>query len=133
MKVRQGITLEVFGQDGISVAPVRPEAREAWRQKLTGLLGDFGVEWDWSSTADYLRRVGEAKPAPDVAYLVPHGALRQFVVGPDDRKATAAEIEAMQSMLRRGLERERAAVPASSTPVRLSPTPRADRARRVLA
>ena len=104
MKVRQGITLEVFGQDGISVAPVRAEARAEWRQKLTGLLGDFGVEWDWSSTAEYLRRVGEAKPAPDVAYLVPHGALRQWVVGPDDRKATGAEIEAMQSLLRRGLD-----------------------------
>ena len=104
MKIRQGITLEVFGQDGISVAPVRPEARGAWREKLKGLLGDFGVEWDWSSTAEYLRRVGEAKPAPDVAYLVPHGALRQWVVGPDDRKATGDEIEAMQSLLRQGLD-----------------------------
>jgi N-acyl-D-amino-acid deacylase len=104
MKIRQGITLEVFGQDGISVAPVRPEARAAWRQKLTGLLGDFGVEWDWSSTVEYLRRVAEAKPAPDVAYLVPHGAIRQWVVGPDDRKATGDEIEAMQSLLRQGLD-----------------------------
>ena len=104
MKVRQGITLEVFGQDGISVAPVRPEARAAWRQKLTGLLGDFGVEWDWSSTAEYLRRVAEAKPAPDVAYLVPHGALRQWVVGPDDRKATGDETSAMQTLLRQGLD-----------------------------
>src|SRR5688572_4127633 len=104
MKIRQGITLEVFGQDGISVAPVRPEARAAWRQKLTGLLGDFGVEWDWSSAGEYLRRVGEAKPAPDVAYLVPHGALRQWVIGPDDRRATGDEIEAMQSLLRQGLD-----------------------------
>ena len=30
MKVRQGITLEVFGQDGISVAPVREGDRAAW-------------------------------------------------------------------------------------------------------
>ena len=104
MKIRQGITLEVFGQDGISVAPVRPEARAAWRQKLTGLLGDFGVQWDWSSTGEYLRRVGEAKPAPDVAYLVPHGAVRQWVIGPDDRRATGDEIEAMQSLLRQGLD-----------------------------
>src|SRR5215212_3145893 len=27
MKVRQGITLEVFGQDGLSVAPIRREDR----------------------------------------------------------------------------------------------------------
>src|SRR6185503_8731939 len=35
MKLRQGITLEVFGQDGISVAPVRPEDQQNWKQKLS--------------------------------------------------------------------------------------------------
>jgi N-acyl-D-amino-acid deacylase len=104
MKIRQGITLEVFGQDGISVAPVRVPQRAEWKQKLAGLLGDFGVEWDWSSTGEYLKRVGAARPAPDVAYLVPHGAIRQFAMGPDDRRATPAEIEEMQSLLRRGLD-----------------------------
>ena len=104
MKIRQGITLEVFGQDGISVAPVRPEHRGAWKQKLAGLLGDFGVEWDWSSTAEYLTRVADARPAPDVAYLVPHGAIRQWVVGPDDRKANDGELREMQSLLRRGID-----------------------------
>jgi N-acyl-D-amino-acid deacylase len=104
MKIRQGITLEVFGQDGISVAPVRPENRGAWRQKLTGLLGDFGVEWTWSSTAEYLQRVTEARPAPDVAYLIPHGAIRQWAMGPDDRKATDSDLAEMQSLLRRGID-----------------------------
>ncbi len=100
MKVRQGITLEVFGQDGISVAPVRGGEREAWKQKLKGLLGDFGVAWDWSSVADYLARVGAARPAVDVAYLVPHGALRQFVMGGDARRPGAEEQSAMQDLLR---------------------------------
>src|SRR3954462_7900392 len=81
MKVRQGITLEIFGQDGISVAPVRGEERAAWKQKLSGLLGDFGVEWTWSSVREYLDRVRAAGPAADVSYLVPHGALRQCVMG----------------------------------------------------
>src|SRR6187455_2841655 len=35
MKLRQGLTLEVFGQDGISVAPVRAEERPTWKQKLS--------------------------------------------------------------------------------------------------
>jgi N-acyl-D-amino-acid deacylase len=103
MKLRQGITLEVLGQDGISVAPVRPEDREAWRQKLSGLLGDFGVAWDWSSVAEYLARVRAAAPAQDMAYLAPHGALRQWVMGGGDRKAGPTERAALQEELRRAL------------------------------
>jgi N-acyl-D-amino-acid deacylase len=103
MKVRQGITLEVFGQDGISVAPVRTEERAVWKQKLSGLLGDFGVEWDWSSVREYLARVARAEPAPDVAYLVPHGAIRQCVLGGADRRADAAALSAMQDLLRESL------------------------------
>ena len=100
MKVRQGITLEVFGQDGISIAPVKAEEAEAWKRKLAGLLGDFGVAWDWSGVGEYLARVIAARPAQDVAYLAPHGAIRQVVMGGEDRKATAQELAGMQALLR---------------------------------
>ena len=104
MKLRQGITLEVFGQDGISVAPVKTEDRDAWRQKLRGLLGDFGVEWTWSSVGEYLDRVAAARPAQDAAYLAPHGAIRQHVMGGGDRRATEAETRAMQALLQTTLD-----------------------------
>ncbi len=103
MKIRQGVTLEVLGQDGISVAPVKHDDRDAWRRTLVGLLGDFGVAWDWSTTAEYLARVATARPAVDVAYLAPHGALRRIVMGADDRRATSAELAAMQSLLETAL------------------------------
>src|SRR5262245_19731887 len=103
MKVRQGITLEVFGQDGISVAPVKEDERPAWKQKLAGLLGDFGVDWDWSSVGGCLRRVTWARPVPDVAYLAPHGAIRQWVMGGDDRRPSAEETAALQAALRLAL------------------------------
>ncbi|HEY7509761.1 MAG TPA: D-aminoacylase [Vicinamibacteria bacterium] len=100
MKVRQGITLEVLGQDGISVAPVRADERTAWREKLAGLLGEFGVPWEWSSVGEYLSALEAARPACDLAYLVPHGALRQYVMGGEDRRATATELETMRGLLR---------------------------------
>jgi N-acyl-D-amino-acid deacylase len=103
MKLCQGITLEVFGQDGISVAPVKAADREAWRQKLSGLLGDFGVEWSWSSVGEYLARVAAARPAQDAAYLAPHGAIRQHVMGGEDRRATDAQARAMQELLQTAL------------------------------
>ena len=103
MKLRQGITLEVLGQDGISVAPVSEPGRASWKQKLAGLLGDFGVTWDWRSAGEYLARVAAARPAQDVAYLVPHGAIRQVAMGGDDRRPAGSELAAMQALLEQGI------------------------------
>lgn len=103
MKLRQGITLEVFGQDGISVAPVSEQERASWKRKLAGLLGDFGVAWDWCSVAEYLARVASARPSQDVAYLVPHGAIRQLAMGGGDRKPDGTELAAMKALLEQGI------------------------------
>jgi N-acyl-D-amino-acid deacylase len=99
MKVQQGITLEVLGQDGMSVAPVHAHDRRSWRAQLAGLLGTPDLEWDWSTVADFMARLAEAKPAPDVAYLAPHGALRQFVAGDAARRLSQDEIATMQALL----------------------------------
>src|SRR5438552_12381994 len=54
MKIRQGITLEIFGQDGISVAPIRATDRPQMTEQLAGLLGRHDQEWHWQSVAEYL-------------------------------------------------------------------------------
>ncbi len=103
-KVKQGITLELFGQDGISIAPVKEADVPRRRRQLSGLLTDPPLDWAWRSVADYLDAVEKAGPALDVAYLVPHGAVRESVIGLDDRKATDAELAAMQELLARSLD-----------------------------
>jgi N-acyl-D-amino-acid deacylase len=101
-KVRQGITTEVLGQDGISVAPVSDITRPQFRQRLAGLLGR-DTEWNWSSVADYLERVETARPSANACYLAPHGTIRAFVVGFDQRSVTAEELKAMQAQVARAL------------------------------
>jgi N-acyl-D-amino-acid deacylase len=103
MKVRQGITLEVFGQDGISVAPIRAADRQGAEQQLAGLLGRLGREWDWESVGEYLAAVERAQPALDCAYLVPHGAVRLSAMGMEDRRATASEIASMKNLIRESM------------------------------
>ena len=44
-KIRQGVTTEVLGQDGLSVAPVKDEDKQALGKFLTGLAGELG-EWN---------------------------------------------------------------------------------------
>jgi N-acyl-D-amino-acid deacylase len=104
MKVRQGITLEVFGQDGISVAPVGVAERSQMTQQLSGLLGRLDREWDWQSVGEYLAAVGRVRPAVDFAYLIPHGAVRLHAMGMEDRRATAAELAAMKALVRQSIQ-----------------------------
>jgi N-acyl-D-amino-acid deacylase len=103
-KLRQGITLELFGQDGISVAPVREGDVANRRRQLAGLLTNPDVPWKWRSVADYLDAVQAARPSLDVAYLVPHGAVRESVMGMVDRRATPDELSQMKALLARGLD-----------------------------
>lgn len=103
MKVRQGVTLEVFGQDGISVAPIRKADRPQMERTLAGLLGKLDREWDWESVGEYLSAVERAKPSLDCSYLIPHGAVRLNAMGMEDRRATDAEISTMQELIRQSM------------------------------
>ncbi|MFL6213384.1 MAG: amidohydrolase family protein [Blastocatellia bacterium] len=103
MKVRQGITLEIFGQDGLSVAPVRREDREQVAQQLAGLDGRLDHEWEWQTVGEYLEAIERARPSLDCAYLIPHGQVRLTAMGMEDRRATASEIAAMQRLIGEGM------------------------------
>jgi len=103
MKLRQGITLEVFGQDGISVAPIRVSDRAQMERTLAGLLGRLDRQWDWESVAEYLASIERSKPSLDCSYLTPHGAVRLNAMGMEDRYATATEIAAMQELIRQSM------------------------------
>jgi N-acyl-D-amino-acid deacylase len=103
MKVMQGITLDVLGQDGISVAPVRDEDVAHVKKQLAGLLGDPEVERDWRSVADYLGLLDRGAGL-NLAYLVPHGAVRAGAMGLGARKPDAAELERMVALVARAMD-----------------------------
>lgn len=55
-KVRQGVTTELLGQDGISMAPLPKKFISPWRKNLAGLDGDSDeLRWDHETTDRYLR------------------------------------------------------------------------------
>lgn len=104
-KVRQGVTTEILGQDGISMAPLPLEHVSAWRKNLAGLDGDSDkLGWDWKTTDGYLRLLEKSGVGPNVGYLVPHGNIRMESMGLDNRKATPEEIQKMKDITRRELE-----------------------------
>lgn len=104
-KIRQGITTELFGQDGISLAPLPKQFIGPWRKNLAGLEGDSdAIDWGFETTDGYLRLLEKTGVGPNVSYLVPHGNIRMEAMGLDNRLATAEELERMRVITRREME-----------------------------
>jgi N-acyl-D-amino-acid deacylase len=99
-KVLQGITTEVTGE-GSAIAPVNDRmVRDA-----APAAEHFGVAQDWRTLADYFRRLEQrSRPAINVATFVGAGGVRNFVIGKDDRPATADELERMKQVVAQAME-----------------------------
>ncbi len=104
-KIRQGITTELLGQDGISMAPLPREYIGPWRKNLAGLEGSSdAIDWSYATTERYLAMLEEARPATNLAYLAPHGNVRMEAMGLGNRHASAEELRTMVKVLERELE-----------------------------
>lgn len=105
-KIRQGVTTEILGQDGISAAPLPEEYISPWRKNLAGLDGDLSedeFDWGFATTDGYLKLLEKNGSAPNEGYLIPHGNVRMEAMGLDNRIATDADCKKMQEILRREL------------------------------
>lgn len=96
--VRQGVTTEIVGNCGHSVAPTLDG-----ESAKSMMLGTRRVEVDWHTFGEYLDRLGRNGLAMNVGALVGHGALRLATMGFASRKATEAEIEQMKALLSQAL------------------------------
>src|SRR4051812_37378909 len=99
-KILQGVTTEVTGE-GSSIAPVNDRLIADAAPNAT----HFGVAQDWRTLADYFKRLAERSHTTiNVATFVGAGGVRSYVVGKDDRPATAAELERMKQLVAQAME-----------------------------
>lgn len=101
-KVRQGVTTEVIGLDGLGYAPLSRKNLEMMLVRNSGLDGYPDLDYNWSTVPEYLQRFHHRTSA-NVAYLIPNSCLRVETVGWDNRRATGAEIAKMQDMIREAM------------------------------
>lgn len=104
-KLMQGVTTEVLGQDGISIAPLPPQYISPWRKNLAGLDGDKDdFDWNFHTTANYLKLLEKNGSGTNLCYLVPHGNVRMEAKGLESGIATEAELQGMRDVLQRDLD-----------------------------
>jgi N-acyl-D-aspartate/D-glutamate deacylase len=105
-----GVTTVIPGNCALALAPCKQQDRETILKSferveaisLTALKA--GVEWSWTTFPEYLNRL-RGKLGVNVAALMGHCALRQFVMGDaaTERAATPTEIHQMKEILKAGV------------------------------
>lgn len=98
-KISQGVTTEINGQCGGSIAPRYGEARLS--SDWASLLGDRLV---WRSLAEYRDVLAAAKPAVNTVQFIGHNTLRSSVVGYAARVASPDELARMERLLEASLD-----------------------------
>ncbi len=99
-KIFQGVTTEIGGNCGTSVAPLYGSALE--RKKRAARLSRIDVQWQ--TFDDFFALVERNGTSLNVASLVGNGTTRGCIAGDANRRLDAAERRAQESLVREAIE-----------------------------
>src|SRR4029077_2593220 len=106
-----GVTTTVIGNCGFAIAPCRPADRDLIMRTLVKVEGlslaamRAGITWGFETFPEYLDHLDRCNPSLNVAALVGHSTIRQWVMGKDSqhRVATTEEVAAMCDLVREAM------------------------------
>ncbi len=101
-KVRQGVTTEALGMDGLSYAPTSPANLELLLRYFAAVNGAPPPDVRWGSVGEFLA-LFDRRVSCNVAYFVAHAAIRVEAMGWEDRLPTAAELTRMRELAQQGM------------------------------
>jgi len=97
--VRQGVTLEVFGE-GESMGPLD----DAMKEELVKRQGDLRFDVAWTTLGEYLEHLERRGIAVNVASFVGATTVRVHELGYADRAPTPEELARMRALVRQAME-----------------------------
>jgi len=108
-----GVTTAIMGNCGVGFAPCKPGDRDRLIELMEGVEDipapamHEGLDWNWQSFADYLDAL-EKKPRDiDIGALLPHSAVRVYVMGQRasfQENANQADIAEMRDIATAAME-----------------------------
>ena len=93
--IRQGVTLEVFGE-GVSWGPLD----DAMKAEMKARQSNIKYDIEWTTLGEYLEYLEKRGVSTNIASFVGATTLRELEVGYENRPATPEELERMQERVR---------------------------------
>lgn len=104
-KTTQGITTEIVGQCGLSVAPIVEENLKDVQNMLAMGTTLFPEDMkNWCSYERFLEYADKQKMTTNSKMYIGHSTLRISVMGMENRAATKKELDTMKGILREAME-----------------------------
>ncbi len=107
-----GVTTAIMGNCGVGFAPCKPGDRERLIELMEGVEDipapamHEGLDWKWESFGDYLTALERRSRDIDIGALLPHSAVRVFVMGERatfQENANQADIAEMAEIAREAM------------------------------
>ena len=99
-RIFQGITTELTGNCGSSVAPLKLVDIKDEQQEFR----EFGIRPDWTDVASYFSRLERTGISVNHALLLGQGRLRENAIGLVDRKLTDSELKNVLRAVEEGMD-----------------------------
>ena len=97
--VKQGVTLEIFGE-GSSMGPLS----DAMKAEIRKQQSDIRYDVDWTTLREYLDSLVRRGISVNVASFVGATTVRVHVLGEADRAPTPEELDKMRALVRQAME-----------------------------
>jgi N-acyl-D-amino-acid deacylase len=98
-EIRQGVTTQIFGE-GSSMGPLN----DAMKKRAVEQMGDIKYEITWTTLAEYLSELERRGVSQNVASFIGATTIREHVIGLEDKKPTAEQMEQMRALVRKEME-----------------------------
>ena len=95
-KIRQGVTTEITGQDGSSIAPLTDEMSSSMNKSYKE---KYDVDIKWNSMEKALSALEKNGLGVNLATCVGLGTVRKYVIGYDNRPPTSNELSQMKKLV----------------------------------
>jgi N-acyl-D-amino-acid deacylase len=98
-ELREGVTTQIFGE-GSSMGPMTAEMK----RRALDQMGDLKYDITWTTLSEYLRTLESRGVSQNVASFIGATTIREYVIGLEDRKPTAEQLDRMRALVRQEME-----------------------------
>jgi len=96
--IKQGVTTEIFGE--FSMGPLNPKMKK----QLQDGQGDIKYNVEWNTLGEYMKFLEKKGISCNIASFVGTGAVRQYVIGEDNKAPAPVQLDSMKLLVHQAME-----------------------------